>query len=122
VLKIPGIDPLTMQRIKERTTKQIVHDSEKPKVAEDKYKKQGQEYQEQYSEQNLEELIEELNELFEEEAAPIRFKLIVKDEMFKIQIIDNKTKKVIKEVSPHKVMQLVRRHEDSRGIILDISI
>jgi len=122
VLKIPGIDPLVMQRIRERTTKQIVHDSEKPKVAEDKYKKQGQEYEEQYSEQRLEELIEELNELFEEENAPIRFKLVVKDDMFKVQILDHKTKKIIKEVSPHQVLRLVRRHEDSRGIILDTSI
>ena len=122
MLKIPGIDPLTMQRIKERTTKQIVHDSQKPKVTEDKYKKQGQEYKEQYNQQSLEEIIEELNKLFEEEAAPIRFKLVVKDGMFKVQLVDSNTKELIKEVSPHKVMRLIRRHEDSRGIILDTSI
>lgn len=121
MLKIPGIDPLIMQRIKERTSKQVIYDAEKTKITEDRYRDE-KEQQQQYDQQELAELLERLNRLMEEEGFPVRFRLVNDEGKPGVQVVDADREKVLAVVPPRRVWQLIRQTGEAAGFIVDISI
>jgi uncharacterized FlaG/YvyC family protein len=123
-LKINGIDNLIVNRIKERTRKKIVFESDKTKITEDKHKedKKEKEQKKSYQEKEFEETVEEINKLMKENNKPIFFKIITVQNKIKVQIINKSSKKILFLIYPDKVYGILEKLKNSESFILDETI
>ncbi|WP_366923006.1 flagellar protein FlaG [Metallumcola ferriviriculae] len=124
--KIPGIDNLVVNRIKERTSKQVVFQSEKTKIAEDKSQENKQNKQRKkrhYNKEDMEKAIRDLNELLAEKNTPLAFEMVEEKSRWHIRIIDTSKQKVLHvNVSPEKVMEMLTAVEKSTGAVIDETV
>lgn len=119
MVKIHGVDPIVMDRIKERTQKEIVYQPEKTKVTADKNSEEKGRKEQKHNKKSLEEVVSRLNKLLEEEKAPLRFQIIVRDEKLKVQLLNIEENKVVSEVFPEKIFKLVRNPKEFSGFVVD---
>lgn len=119
MVKIHGVDPIVMDRIKERTQKEIVFQPEKTKVTADKNNEEKGRKKQKHNKKSLEEVVSRLNKLLEEEKAPLRFQIIVRDEKLKVQLLNIEENKVVSEVFPEKIYKLVRNPKEFSGFVVD---
>lgn len=126
LFKIPGIDNLVVNRIKERTTKKVVFESERTKIAEDKNKEQKQQKhkkERQYTEREVESAVEQLNNLLKEKDAPIYLRATEASGIVTVQVVDLATEEVVHSNMPlNKLLAMIKRLESSYGIVIDESV
>ena len=116
-IKIPGVDPITLNRVQERTQKQVVQDAQKTKISEKEHR--GREHRHPKDREELERAIKKLNNTVKALDKPIQFKLIEKQGKTAVQIIDIFRQRVVKEIEPAKVFEMFLKAEEILGILVD---
>ncbi len=68
---------------------------------------------------DIEKAVDKLNKLFEDKATHVEYEVYGKHRDITIKIIDNDTKKVIKEVPPKKIIDMVNKLCELAGVFVD---
>ncbi|MBI6872728.1 flagellar protein FlaG [Clostridium aciditolerans] len=68
---------------------------------------------------DIEKAVDKLNKLFEDKATHVEYEVYGKRRDITIKIIDNDTKKVIKEVPPKKIIDMVNKLCELAGVFVD---
>jgi len=123
MVKIQGVDPILMERIRERS-RTTVYESNQPRQVDQKQPKKKHESGQKQgkSKKKIEFAIEKLNQFLEELAAPIRFVIVLKGDSVMVQVLDVTMDKVLSEISPEKVYQLLYNIDDPKGFVIDDSV
>ena len=128
MVRISGVDPILIERIRERTRTQVgtVGETDQYRKIEQKEREERQDADaQQYRAPNKRRTafaIEKLNILLEELAAPIRFVMVLKGNNMMVQILDVTMDKVLGEIVPEKVYQLLHNIDDPKGFVVDNSV
>ncbi|WP_227767259.1 flagellar protein FlaG [Zhaonella formicivorans] len=117
--KIPGIDPIILNNVKERTSKQIVHDARSLKVTEHDEKGKGRQWHRDGKREELVLFLEELNAELEKENKPIRLYLLEESGRWYVQVTEFSTGKVVHRLSPRQAGLILGRNYQSKGFLLD---
>lgn len=119
-MKIPGVDPIILNQVKNQTAKKVVHESREARVSGEKKERQGgRGHQGKQDRRALERSLELLNQAMEAAGRPLRFQLIERNGTIMVQIIDSFHNKLIRQVPPEKVLGLVGRVRDMIGLMVD---
>jgi len=117
--KIPGLDPIILHNVKEQTQKQIVHDTKNLKVTEHEQRNRGRQWKKEGSRKELENFLEELNTELEKAGKPIRLYMVEENGLWRVQVIDVSTGKVLQYLSPQRAGALLGRSIHSVGLFVD---
>lgn len=117
--RIPGIDPVILHNVKERTQKQIVHDTQKLKIAEREQKEKGRQWLKQGKREELALFLEELNEELEKENRPIRLYLVEEEGRWLVHVVEVSTGKILQRLSLRQASHLLSRPYSDKGLLLD---
>jgi uncharacterized FlaG/YvyC family protein len=117
--KIPGIDPTILNNVKERTSKQIVHDTRSLKVTEHDEKGKGRQWHQEGKREELAFFLEELNAELEKENKPIRLYLVEESGRWYVQVTEFSTGKVVHRLSLRQAGLILGRNYQSKGFLLD---
>lgn len=71
------------------------------------------------SEKDIKNAVDKLNKLFEDKTTHVEYEVYGKHKDITIKIIDNDTKKVIKEVPPKKIIDMVNKLCELAGVFVD---
>ncbi|MTK13653.1 MAG: flagellar protein FlaG [Clostridiaceae bacterium] len=71
------------------------------------------------NEKDIKKAVDKLNKLFEDNATHVEYEVYGKHRDITIKIIDNDTKKVIKEVPPKKIIDMVNKLCELAGVFVD---
>ncbi|MDS1029519.1 flagellar protein FlaG [Bacillota bacterium LX-D] len=117
--KIPGIDPVILNNIKERTQREKVQDTKNLKIAERDSQGKGRQWKKEGSQKELEEYLEEVNEELAKVNQPIRLEVIIEDGRHWIAIKEAETNKVLQRLSPRSASSILGRALTRTGYLLD---
>ncbi len=124
-MKIDGIDPLLLNRIKEQTDRMEVQRAEST-VTENRVTRDGgysrrETYpvSEEQSESKLRVAIERLNDNAEKENLPVRFQARRGSQRWHIEVFDLASNEVIRDIPTEQAMNVVNRIQSLFGILLD---
>jgi uncharacterized FlaG/YvyC family protein len=124
-MKIDGIDPLLLNRIKEQTDRLEVQRTESTVVENRVTRESGYPRRQTYpvsNEQNESKLkvaIDRLNENAERENLPVRFQARRGNQQWHIEVFDLASKEVIRDIPTEQAMNVVNRIQSLFGILLD---
>lgn len=122
MVKIQGVDPIVVERLRDRTRKTFIYETDQSRIIDDKKDEPKEQKKYRYPKKTLESSIDKLNKLLEEVDAPVRFvKKLLNDELI-IQVIEIETQKAVATVPPEKIHTLIRNIDDPKGFIIDDSI
>lgn len=117
--KIPGLDPIILNNVKEQTQKQIVHNAKNLKVTDHEQKHKGRQWKREGNKAELEVFLDELNQELEKMDKPIRLIMVEEEGFWQVQVVDVKTGKVLQYLSPKRAGALLGRTIHSSGLLLD---
>ncbi len=123
-MKINGVDNLVVDRIKQRTQKKVVIESEKTKITEDKHKEDQKEKKQKRKQKDseLEKNVQKINKLLQDNNKPIYFKITYVFEKTKVEIINKEKNKTMFVINPEKVYEILERLKKREGFIIDETI
>lgn len=123
MVKIQGVDPILMERIREKNRTTVYESNQTRQVVQKQPKEKHESGQRQgKSKKKLEFAIARLNQLLTELSAPICFVIILKEDNVMVQVVDVTTDKVLSVISPEKVYQLLNNIDDPKGFVVDDSV
>src|SRR3712207_6105694 len=73
----------------------------------------------QFSEDDIKKAVEKLNKLFEDRETHVEYEIYGKFKDITIKIIENGTKKIIKEIPPKKLIDMVDKLCELAGMFVD---
>ena len=121
LVKIQGVDPITVQRLRERSRSSILElDQTKSTKNRDVLDKEQRTGRQQRQRKTLDQSIAKLNALLEEVGAPISFKKVLKQDQVFVQVIDAKGA-ILNEVFPERIFQFVKDLDSPKGFVVDDS-
>jgi uncharacterized FlaG/YvyC family protein len=121
LVKIQGVDPITVQRLRERSRSSILElDQTKSTKNRDVFDKEQRKGRQQRQRKTLDQSIAKLNALLEEVGAPISFKKVLKQDQVFVQVIDAKGA-ILNEVFPERIFQFVKDLDSPKGFVVDDS-
>lgn len=121
MVKIQGVDPITVQRLRERSRSSILElDQTKSTKNRDVFDKEQRKGRQQRQRKTLDQSIAKLNALLEEVGAPISFKKVLKQDQVFVQVIDAKGA-ILNEVFPERIFQFVKDLDSPKGFVVDDS-
>lgn len=119
---INGIDPIIVDNIKVPTQKPAITETQRSKISEDKRDGSKQENQSGHLNKQdlprLETAVDKLNKLLEQNNISLYFQIVGDHPKIKIQLISADNKKVISEINPAKVFELLANF-NTRGFTVD---
>lgn len=119
---INGIDPIIVNNIKVQTQKQVILETQKTKISDDKKDKdknqQHAEHPPEYPLQSLIDAVDKLNKLLVKNKIPLFFQIIKKSADIKVQLINSDNQDLIAELSPEKVLRMVAEF-NTKGLTID---
>lgn len=119
-MKIPGIDPIILQRVEERTKKQMVHESQNTRIEDRKEQRSPKERQNKNAfGMDVEEVIQKLNKMLTEMGKDIYFELNVEGNKKTINLVDAFSKKLIKEIPLEEIVKIEISLQELLGILVD---
>ena len=123
-MKVDGIDPAHLQKVHDFTQKTAVQENERqdprqkqqervlgreqPVVAEDRSKIE-----------ELNEAIKKMNRTTEAFNVSLRFRVHKETERIMVQVIDRESEKVIREITPERVLNMVAQIQNMIGLFID---
>ena len=124
-MKIDGIDPLVLNRIKDQTTRPEVRETERSDT-ENRIKQRNRLLeqkaaagQEKSMLEDLEESVKKLNDTANAFQLSLRFQMHQESERWMVQVIDVVQDEIIREIPPEQVLNVVAQIQDLIGILLD---
>jgi len=120
-LKIPGVDPIVLQRVQERTRRQAVHEFREGKI-EDRRQEDQQESRQERRRPQLEEVVAELNRLMEEAGHELYFEVVQTGGQAIVQARNQKDGSLIKELFPSQLPAAGKQLDRLMGLLIDESV
>lgn len=126
-MKVDGIDPLILNRVKDQTTKPPMQDSGRAETQKARVQQQRQENRanqpavetEKGLMREVEEAIRKLNDTAEAMQLSLRFLMHEESERWMVQVVDVMEGEVIREMPPERVLNVVAQIQSLIGVLLD---
>jgi len=125
-VKIDPNEPLTMNKIHKQTNSPEVKDSKEAessrKVRPEKRKQAARpklSIGEKKIPEELKEAVTQLNDTSEAMDLGVRFRLHEETERYIVQIVDRRENKIVKEIPPERLLNLVGQIQEMIGLLLD---
>jgi uncharacterized FlaG/YvyC family protein len=124
-MKIDGIDPLLLNRIKEQTDRMEVQRSEGVATDTRVSRESGHSRErivripERNNHQRLEQVLKRLNEEAEKEDTPLRFSLRRDADFWHIEIRDKVSNEIVREIPTKQALSVLERIQSLFGVMLD---
>jgi len=123
-MKINGVDPVVIEQVKEQVTQPVVREARETRITREYREqefRQGQGRREDFP-GSLSQALEQLNQVCQSMRNPVGFRLVDKGSGAKVEIVDLREDKVIKEVDPEEVISVVTQVEKLLGLLIDTLI
>ncbi len=124
-MKIDGIDPLLLNRIKEQTDRMVIQKTETA-VSDNQVKRESGNPQrkpadipEQYYDAKLEVALKELNEKAEKDELPLRFDVNRELNLWHVRVYDTTRNEVVREIPTDRALSVLSRLQSLFGVMLD---
>lgn len=124
-MKVDGIDPLVLNRVKEQTSRSAVQEAGRASAEEARLKTQEQRAQEEVRFQTegllaeIEEAVMKLNDTAEAMQISLRFLMHRDSERWMVQVVDIRRDEIVREIPPEKVLNVVAQIQSLIGVLLD---
>lgn len=115
--KIPGVDPLILHELQQLTQKQAVQRARENRVSPDKQGKE--EGRQPPTRQQIQKALRKLGGAAQVLDSPLRFQLVERNGQMAVQMLDEGSGRLLREVAPERVLDLVGRLEKVLGLLLD---
>jgi len=120
-LKIPGVDPIVLQRVQERTRRQAVHEFREGKI-EDRRQEGQQESGSEHSKPRLQEIVAELNRLMEEAGHELYFEVVQTGGQVMVQVRYRHDGSLLKELAPSQLLAARGQLDRLIGLLINESV
>ena len=125
-MKVEGIDPSILNRVKDQTTKPPVQDTERSD-ARAKVQRQLEQSKAQQANvesdksllQEVEEAVRKLNDTAEAMQLSLRFHMHSESERWMVQVVDIREDEIVREIPPEKILNVVAQIQSLLGVLLD---
>ncbi len=123
-MKVDGVDPIQLNKVTEFTQKAVVQEGQRqdPK-REQQERVLGREQQVvEWDGSNIEELdgaIQQMNQAAEALNVELRFSIHEGTERIMVQVVDKQSQKVIREMPPERVLNMVAQIQNMIGFFVD---
>ena len=124
-MKVDGIDPLVLNRVKEQTSRSAVQEAGRASAEEARLKTPEQRAQEEVRFQTegllaeIEEAVMKLNDTAEAMQISLRFLMHRDSERWMVQVVDIRRDEIVREIPPEKVLNVVAQIQSLIGVLLD---
>ena len=118
MVKIQGVDPIMVERLREKKRKSIIEIDQTKRIENRDSEGREQKDTKQYKKKLMDSLAR-LNHRLEELNAPIRFHKAQRKGYVIIQVINIVNETVISEVLPEKIFQLIIDIDALKGFVVD---
>lgn len=114
MMKVPGVDNIILSQVQAQTTKPAVQDAKRSKITREKEREGQQQFQDR-----LAKSVKKLNQAVEVLDSPLRFQMVERNGVWLVQIVDSGTNRLLREVPPERVMDVVGRLQKALGLLVD---
>lgn len=122
MVRVNGVDPITINTIKTPTQKPAITETRQTKVTQRKKDGEKQEknsrHPSPYSLPDLTAAVARLNQLLADHKIPLFFQIVADNQQLGVQLVAADNKNVIAELKPARVFELVNRF-NTRGFTID---
>ncbi len=125
-MKVDGIDPLVLSRVKDQATKAPLQETGRSEAQQSRVQQQNQNRSRQPAvepEQNMlqevEEAVRKLNDTAEAMHLNLRFLMHEESDRWMVQVVDVKANEIIRELPPENVLNTVAQIQSLIGVLLD---
>ncbi|MBS4032691.1 MAG: flagellar protein FlaG [Clostridiales bacterium] len=117
-MKVQGVDPMILNRIQDQTNKQAVQETKQTKISNEQEPKK-ETRQEAVDQDTLVESVQKLNKAAEAFNIQLRFSIDKEDNQVVVLVIDKVNQKVIRQIPPTKVMDMLTQMQYMVGVLVD---
>lgn len=126
-MKIDGIDPLILSRIKDQALKTPLQETERADAQQTRVQQQKHQGRSQQSAieidknllQEVEEAVRKLNNTAEAMNLDLRFTVHEDSDRWMVQVVDIQEDEIVREIPPEKVLNVVAQIQSLIGVLLD---
>lgn len=126
-MKIDGIDPLILSRIKDQASKTPLQETERADAQQTRVQQQKHQGRSQQSAieidknllQEVEEAVRKLNNTAEAMNLDLRFTVHEDSDRWMVQVVDIQEDEIVREIPPEKVLNVVAQIQSLIGVLLD---
>ena len=126
-MKVDGIDPSILNRVKDQTTKPPVQDNERSRIQEERVQQQRQQNRAQQATvelergllEEVEEALRKLNDTADAMQLSLRFQMHQGSDRWMVQVIDVRQDEIIREIPPENILNVVAQIQSLIGVLLD---
>ncbi len=126
-MRVDGIDPLVLNRVKDQTTKPPVQDTDRSDAERTLIRRQQQENRANQADiqseagqmREIEEALMKLNDTAEAMQLSLRFLMHEGSERWMVQVIDIQQDEIVREMPPENVLNVVAQIQNLIGVLLD---
>ncbi len=126
-MRVDGIDPLVLNRVKDQTVKPQVQDTDRSDAQRTLIRRQQQENRANQAAveseagqlREVEEAIMKLNDTAEALQLSLRFLMHEGSERWMVQVVDIQQDEIVREMPPEKVLNVVAQIQSLIGVLLD---
>ncbi len=122
-MKIDGIDPLLLNRIKEQTDRMEIQKSESigsdNAVRRESGSQRGKAAVPLHSEQKLNEVLRRLNDEAERDNSPLRFSVRRDAKLWHVEVTDTLRNEIVRDIPTDQALTVLNRIQSLFGVLLD---
>ncbi len=122
-MKIDGIDPLLLNRIKEQTDRMEIQKSESigsdNAVRRESGSQRGKTTVPLHNEQQLNEVLKRLNDEAERDNSPLRFSVRRDAKLWHVEVTDTLRDQVVRDIPTDQALTVLNRIQSLFGVLLD---
>ncbi len=124
-MKVDGIDPLVLNRIKDQASKAPLQETERSEAQQERVQqnqnrtRQPAVEPEQNMLQEVEEAVRKLNDTAEAMHLNLRFLMHEESDRWMVQVVDVKANEIIRELPPESILNTVAQIQSLIGVLLD---
>lgn len=122
LIKIPGIDPILLQNLKDQTSKPVVRGSREIRITDKEEGRKGREWFQEGTREELEEFLDEINQGLEKQGHPLRFFLVELKGKWLVEVRSIKEGKVLRQLTLAAAKRIFGKAVENRGLVLDEKI
>ena len=126
-MKVDGIDPLILNRIRDQASKVPLQESERSEAQQSRVQQQQKDNRARQPEidtdkgmlQEVEEAVRKLNDTAEAMNLDLRFQLHEDSDRWMVRVVDMNDDEIVREIPPEKVLNVVAQIQSVLGVLLD---
>ena len=126
-MKVDGIDPLILNRIRDQASQVPLQESERSEAQQSRVQQQQKDNRARQPEidtdkgmlQEVEEAVRKLNDTAEAMNLDLRFQLHEDSDRWMVRVVDIHEDEIVREIPPEKVLNVVAQIQSVLGVLLD---